>query len=189
MFRRIVVAAAVAASVVGLVLPASAPAQTTGGPSKDIVTFTVDVAEDLTGQFVPTLVRPDDTQPERGAFYITGGRLFPGGTIQGDGAEFNPGRSGHVGIWISRGTRLVSASEMATATWWASTAQLFVLGRQAREQLASEGLEGSGTIARIVTGGTGNYAGFVGEQHQTVLGFNLTGGVNLRVTFVLRPVD
>jgi hypothetical protein len=36
-----------------------------------------------------------------------------------------------------------------------------------------------------VTGGAGNYVGFVGEQRQTFLGFNATGGVNLRVTFVL----
>lgn len=28
--------------------------------------------------------------------------------------------------------------------------------------------------------------GFVGEQHQQLLGFNPTGGVNLRVTFLLR---
>lgn len=30
-------------------------------------------------------------------------------------------------------------------------------------------------------------AGFVGEQRQTFLGFNPTGGVNLRVTFTLWP--
>jgi hypothetical protein len=39
-----------------------------------------------------------------------------------------------------------------------------------------------------VSGGTGNYAGWIGEQRQTFLGFNPTGGANMRVTFVLRKV-
>ena len=62
-----------------------------------------------------------------------------------------------------------------------------MLGRQGKEQLATEGVEGAGTSTRIVTGGAGNYAGWTGEQTQTFLGFNTTGGVNLRVTFTLRP--
>jgi hypothetical protein len=157
-------------------------------PDKDVIQFTIDVAEDLSGKFVPTFVKPEHTQPERGAFYLTEGRLFPAGTIQGDGSDFNPARSGHVGVWISRGTHLVSASEIPAARWWAHTAQLFVIGRQGREQIASEGVEGSGSLTRIVTGGAGNYVGFVGEQQTTFLGFNTTGGVNLRVTFVLRKI-
>ena len=155
--------------------------------TREPIVFTVDVAEDLAGKFVPTLVRPGDTQPERGSFFITEGRVFPAGTIEGDGATFDPNRSGHVGIWICRGTHLVAASEIPAAPLWVSSAQLFVLGRQGKEQLSTEGVEGGGTITRIVTGGAGNYAGWVGEQRQTFLGFNSTGGVNLRVTFILRP--
>ena len=155
--------------------------------TREPIVFTVDVAEDLAGKFVPTLVKPEHTQPERGSFFVTGGRVFPAGTIEGDGATFDPNRSGHIGIWICRGTHLVAASEIPAAPLWVSTAQLFVLGRQGKEQLATEGVEGGGTVTRIVTGGTGNYAGWVGEQRQTFLGFNPTGGVNLRVTFILRP--
>jgi hypothetical protein len=181
----------VAAGVV-LAAVANAVAQEPGaarvGRHHQPIVFTVDVAEDLAGKFVPTFVKPEHVQPERGSFYVTQGRVFPAGMIEGDGAGFNPNRSGHIGVWISRGTHLVSASEIPAAHWWADTAQLFVLGRQAREQLASEGLEGRGTLTRVVTGGTGNYAGFVGEQRQEFLGFNVTGGVNLRVTFTLRPV-
>lgn len=151
------------------------------------IVLTVDVAEDLTGKFVATHVRPDHTQPERGSFYLTEGRVFPEGTIQGDGAAFDPNSRGHIGVWIVRGTHLVPASEIPDAQWGASTAQLFVLGRQAKEQIATEGLEGNGTVTRIVTGGTGNYRGVVGEQRQTFLGFNATGGANLRVTFTLWP--
>jgi hypothetical protein len=152
------------------------------------IVFTIDVAEDLAGKFVPTFVKPEHSQPERGSFFVTEGRIFPGGTIQGDGAGFDPNSAGHIGVWICRGTHLVAASDIPAAAWWVNSVQLFVLGRQGREQITSEGLEGRGTVTRIVTGGAGNYAGFIGEQRQTFLGFNPTGGVNVRVTFILRRV-
>jgi hypothetical protein len=164
----------------------AAPAQEPAG-QREPVTFTVDVAEDLAGKFVPTFVKPEHGQPERGSFFITEGRLFPAGTIQGDGSTFHPAQSGHIGIWVCRGTHLVAASQIPAASLWVSSAQLFVLGRQGKEQLATEGIEGKGTVTRVVTGGTGNYAGWTGEQVQQFLGFNPTGGVNLRVTFKFYP--
>lgn len=180
--RRAVLAAAAMLTAVSF---AAAPLAAAG--DREPIVFTVDVAEDLAGKFVPTLVRPEHTQPERGSFFVTEGRIFPAGTIQGDGASFDPNRSGHIGVWYCRGTHLVSASEIPAASVWVDTAQLFVLGRQAKEQLSTEGIEGSGTVRRVVTGGTGNFAGWRGEQQQTFLGFNPTGGVNLRVTFTLYP--
>src|SRR5690606_24283226 len=133
------------------------------------IIVTVDVAEDFT-KFVPTLVRPEHTQPERGSFFVTEGRVFPARTIQGDGAEFNPNQGGHVGVWFCRGTHLVAGSEIPAAPLWVDTAQLYILGRQGKEQLSTEGIEGSGTVTRIVTGGAGNFAGWTGEQRQTFLG-------------------
>ena len=134
----------VSAFAVALTAATASHAQVQGaGQDRDVIEITVDVAEDLSGKFVPTFVKPEHTQPERGAFYITEGRVFPGGTIQGDGADFNPYRMGHVGVWISRGTHLVSASDIPAADWWAHTAQLFVLGRQGKELIASEGVEGA----------------------------------------------
>lgn len=150
------------------------------------IVFAVDVAEDFK-KFVPTLVKPEHTQPERGSFFVTEGRIFPAGTIQGDGATFDPSQRGHIGVWFCRGTHLVAAHEIPAAPLWVDTAQLFVLGRQGKEQLTTEGIEGNGTVTRIVTGGTGNYAGWTGEQRQTFLGFNATGGVNLRIWFILWP--
>jgi hypothetical protein len=156
-------------------------------PRREPYVFTVDVAEDLAGKFVPTFVKPEHTQPERGSFFVTEGRVFPAGTIEGDGAAFDPYQRGHIGVWVCRGTHLVAANEIPAASLWVDSAQLFVLGRQGKDQLATEGVEGNGTVTRIVTGGTGNFAGWTGEQRQTFLGFNPTGGVNLRVTFILRP--
>jgi hypothetical protein len=187
--RRSVRAAAAALMLASTVPAGAREAETARGHrEREPIAFTIDVAEDLAGKFVPTLVKPEHTQPERGSFFVTEGRVFPAGTIQGDGADFDPNRSGHVGVWICRGTHLVAASEIPAAPLWVSTAQLFVLGRQGKEQITTEGVEGAGTVTRVVTGGAGNYTGFVGEQRQTFLGFNRTGGVNLRVTFILRPV-
>lgn len=185
---------AVAAATVAILLPGLAPVDaqpqqnpSTGKPwAPEPVVYTVDVAEDM-DQFIPTFVRPGDTQPEPGSFYVTRGRVFPEGTIKGDGATFDPRQFGHIGVWISRGTHLVPASEIPDAEWWVNSTQIFVLGRQGRELLTTEGIEGRGTIRRVVTGGAGNFAGWTGEQFQTFLGVNVTGGVNLRVTFILRP--
>ena len=184
-------AAIAMAAIVALAVPATAqgPEAAKSRKHREPIVFTVDVAEDLAGKFVPTFVKPEHTQPERGSFFVTEGRVFPAGTIQGDGASFDPNSRGHIGVWICRGTHLVAASEIPAAKLWVNSAQLFVLGRQAKEQIATEGIEGSGLVTRIVTGGAGNYAGFVGEQRQEFLGFNPTGGVNLRVTFILRPVS
>jgi hypothetical protein len=181
------------AAITGVAMTLAAPAHAQEADAaraeqkREPIVFTVDVAEDLAGKFVPTFVKPEHTQPERGSFFVTEGRIFPAGTIEGDGATFDPNRSGHIGVWICRGTHLVAANEIPAAPLWVDTAQLYVLGRQGKEQLATEGVEGGGTVTRIVTGGTGNFAGWVGEQRQTFLGFNPTGGVNLRVTFILRP--
>ena len=178
----------IGATILGGHASAQEPADKQGDKNAEPIEFTVDVAEDRAGTFVPTFVKPEDTQPERGSFFVTEGRMFPAGTIQGDGSDFDPYRSGHIGWWIRRGTHMVSASEFQTASVWVSSSQLYVIGRQGKEQIVTEGLEGAGTFTRIVTGGAGNYVGFVGEQRQTFLGYNKTGGVNLRVTFILRQV-
>ncbi|MGQ0836528.1 MAG: hypothetical protein ACT4O5_16705 [Gammaproteobacteria bacterium] len=152
-------------------------------PEKERLRFTVDVAEDF-ALFNPTLVKPADTQPERGAFFVTEGNIYPAGTIKGDGAAFDPNSAGSIGRWFCRGTHLVAASAIPAAAFWVDTAQLYFLPDDTRS-IATDGLEGVGTIVRAVTGGTGFFRGYLGEQRQEFLGFNATGGVNLRVTFVL----
>ena len=53
------------------------------------------------------MVKPEHTQPERGSFFITEGRIFPAGTIQGDGANFDPNQ---------RGTSACGSAE--ARFWW-----------------------------------------------------------------------
>jgi hypothetical protein len=151
---------------------------------KDKVVFTVDIAEDFS-LFNPTLVKPTDTQPERGSFFVTEGNIYRAGTIKGDGANFDPNSTGSLGRWFCRGTHLVPASAIPAAAFWVQTAQAYLFPDDTRT-LTTEGVEGNGTVVRVVTGGTGKYSGFVGEQRQEFLGFNSTGGVNLRVTFLLK---
>jgi hypothetical protein len=151
---------------------------------RDTIVFTVDVAEDA-ALFIVTKVKPEDTQPERGSFFITEGNIYPAGTIKGSGDKFDPRSDGAVGRWFCRGTHLVSGAEFPTAALGVSTAQLYMLPSD-KKSLTTEGVEGAGKIVRPVTGGTGSFRGYVGEQRQEMLGFNASGGVNLRVTFILK---
>jgi hypothetical protein len=151
---------------------------------KEKLEFTVDVAEDF-ALFNPTNVKPTDEVPQRGSFFVTEGNIYPAYTIKGQGAEFDPNHAGSIGRWFCRGTHLVPATAIPDAAFWVDTAQVYYLPDDA-DSITTDGLEGAGTIVRAVTGGTGALRGYVGEQRQEFLGFNATGGVNLRVTFVLR---
>jgi len=63
--RRLVLA--VAALAVGLAAGTVSHAQSQdAGKDRDVIQLTIDVAEDLSGKFVPTFVKPEHTQPERG---------------------------------------------------------------------------------------------------------------------------
>jgi hypothetical protein len=182
--QRLAAVAMVVAALVALA-PRSAVAQAEDRGNPAIV-FTVDVAEDF-DLFVPTLVRPTDVQPERGSFFVTEGNIFPGGTIQGDGATFDPNSAGSLGRWFCRGTHLVSGEEFLLSARAVYTSQLYLLPDEGKS-LATEGVEGNVPLLRAVVGGTGTFRGYVGEQKQEMLGFNASGGVNLRVTFTLRRV-
>jgi hypothetical protein len=183
-----------------LALAAAALASTSGVQASDersaktpsTIVFTIDVAEDFS-QFVPTKVKPEDTQPERGAFFVTEGRIFPAGTIPKGGTpeapnDFDPNGSGAIGTWFCRGTHLVSGALFPVTARAVHTAQLYLLPSE-RKSISTEGVEGAGATVRPVTGGTGPFAGYTGEQRQELLGFNASGGVNLRVTFVLRKIQ
>ena len=157
--------------------------------TSNTIVFTVDVAEDFS-LFMPTKVKPDDTQPERGAFFVTEGNIFPAGTIPEGGTpeapnDFDPNGAGALGRWFCRGTHLVSGALFPVTARAVHTSQLFLLPNE-RKSLTTEGVEGAGTSLRPVTGATGPLVGYIGEQRQRLLGFNASGGVNLRVTFILK---
>jgi hypothetical protein len=153
------------------------------------IVFTVDVAEDFS-QFVHTKVQPEDSQPERGAFFVTEGNIFPAGTIPRGGTpdtpnSFDPNRDGALGRWFCRGTHLVSGAEFPSTARAVHTGQLYLLPDE-KKSISTEGVEGNAPVVRPVSGGTGPFKDYIGEQKQELLGFNASGGVNLRVTFILK---
>jgi hypothetical protein len=149
--------------------------------------FTFDVAEDM-ALFVEPRV-PVGTEPLRGSFFITEGKIFPEGTIPStNGEQFDPNAiSGEIGRWFCKGTFLVAGSvfDKSAEAVFSDQVYLFPGGQRS---IATTGTEGNGSVVRPVIGGTGIYAGYTGEQRQQFLGFNKTGGVNLRVTITLRKI-
>jgi hypothetical protein len=90
-----------------------------------------------------------------------------------------------LGVWFCKGTFLVAGSQFDKSPLAVLSDQMYLLPDDQRS-IATTGTEGNGMAVRAVIGGTGPYAGYVGEQRQQFLGFNKSGGVNLRVTITLR---
>jgi hypothetical protein len=155
------------------------------GNAPERIQFTIDVAEDM-NLFVEPRV-PVGTEPLRGSFFVTEGKIFPAGTIPiVGGDQFNPNLvAGSIGTWFCKGTFLVKGSVFETTPMAVLSDQVYLL-EDDKQSIATTGTEGSTPTVRAVIGGTGPYAGYTGEQRQEFLGFNKTGGVNLRVHFTLR---
>jgi hypothetical protein len=180
--RKMTVAALAPAALMLAMHPA-AVAQINNSPER--IEFTIDVAEDM-NLFVEPRV-PVGTEPLRGSFFVTEGKIFPAYTIPTTGGDqFDPQKvTGDIGRWFCKGTFLVSGSVFDKSAQSVLTDQLYLLADDKRS-IATTGIEGNSEVVRAVIGGTGPYAGYTGEQTQQFLGFNKTGGVNLRVTVRLR---
>jgi len=176
--------AAAIAAVALMVAPQVAPAQMFGN-SPERIEFTVDVAEDMNLFAEPRV--PIGTEPLRGSFFVTEGKIFPANTIPSvSGDQFDPNAvGGSIGTWFCKGTFLVNGSLFDKTPMAVLSDQVYLLAKD-KQSIATTGPEGSAPTVRSVIGGTGMYAGYTGEQRQEFLGFNKTGGVNLRVTITLR---
>ena len=155
------------------------------GNSPERIEFTIDVAEDM-NLFVEPRV-PVATEPLRGSFFVTEGKIFQAGIIPStNGDQFDPNAvTSSIGRWFCKGTFLVAGSVFDKSPVAVLSDQVYLLPNDT-QSIATTGTEGSGLAVRAVIGGTGQYAGYTGEQTQQFLGFNKTGGVNLRVTIKLR---
>ena len=174
---------AIASAAVALILAPAASAQRNNSPER--VEFTVDVAEDM-NLFVEHRTAVG-VEPLRGSYFVTEGKIFTAGTIpSSNGEQFDPRTAaGAIGTWFCKGTFLVPGSQFDKSAMAVLSDQLYLLTNDQRS-ISTTGIEGSGKAVRTVIGGTGPYAGYLGEQTQEFLGFNATGGVNLRVTVRLR---
>jgi hypothetical protein len=163
----------------------AADAQFGGYWSNDrVVQFTIDVAEDM-NRYSEHRTDPGE-EPLRGSTFVTEGRIFQAGTIPTVGGDqFDPNLPGSQGTWFCKGVFLVKGSEFDKSPVAVVSDQVYLMPDD-QKAILTAGTEGNGLSVRAVTGGTGSFAGYVGEQRQQFLGFNKTGGVNLRVTFILR---
>ncbi len=184
---------AIATLVTGLVLFVGFSASLATAMNKDNTTksnqnrtyLTVEVAEDFAA-FVPGPPFDEAGVPQRGSFFVTQGKIFPEGTIQGDGSSFNPHSEGSIGTWFCRGTHLVSGLEFPETRFAVDTAQAYLMPDDKR-MIVTDGLEGGFgfEVQRAISGGTGEFRKVIGIQKQELIGFNQSGGVALRVTFEL----
>jgi hypothetical protein len=169
--------------------PAVAPAAVTADEEIDQImdeegVLRFDVSEDAT-RFVwsgnPELV---DGMPAASTSFVTQGYIYPAGTlsdsngVNADGSPEFPDKV--LGQWSCWGWRLGPSDHTASAPWL--NTHLFSFGDAAGEAtLVSEGYsidDINVAISRVVSGGTGQFAGVSGVQAETLLGFNATNGGN-----------
>jgi hypothetical protein len=135
----------------------------------------------------------DDGMPADGSSFITRGYLYEYGTLDGtngvnpDGSPEFPDKV--VGEWICQRNMINEAAHSTEGVWVFST-QFFQLGdKPGAQTIVTQGYELTDlnvAIARAITGGTGDYKTTRGESAQTLLGFNATQGVNLRVDLTVQ---
>lgn len=153
--------------------------------NQEKIEFTIDVSEDM-DKYVEHRTAPG-VEPVRGSQFITEGKIFPAFTIPGKGEQFDPNIAGARGTWFCKGVYLVKGSDFDKNPLAVVSDQVYLFPNG--HTIATAGTEGNGLAVRPVTGGTGAFAGYIGDQKQQFLGFNKTGGVNLRVTFTLRKAS
>ncbi len=147
-----------------------------------------DVAEDMTRFAFDESKTFEDGLPAHGSSFITQGYIYEYGTLSDsngvlpDGSPEFPDKV--IGSWVCRGWFVGDAAH-ATEGVWVVTTQILNFGEEyGRTTIITEGYESAvfgESLARAITGGTGEYVGAKGEANQVLLGFNEgTEGVNLR---------
>ena len=131
----------------------------------DSVTVTLDVAMDASSARAS---RPDwsITGPLRGDTYVSGGLVYPGGSIaDGDTtATFTPSDDSRLGTLVVRGQYIADGAEIASGARHSSAStHIFMLDEGSG--VVTEGLEGNGTEVRAVVGGYGRYSGIQSALH------------------------
>ena len=135
----------------------------------------------------------DDGLPAAGAEFITDGYIYPAGTLTCNNNECNGVlESGEpefpdlvMGKWVCRGWHISDGAHTETGP--------IVVTKQTYQMadgslITTDGFELSDfdtEVWRAVTGGTGQFLNVRGQQQQSLLGWNGSVGVGLRVRLVL----
>jgi hypothetical protein len=133
----------------------------------------------------------EDNLPAYGNQFVTQGYIYPPGTLTASTGVFENGDPEFpdlvIGEWTCRTLFIGDGAKTVTGPWVITT-QFYDLGDG--HTVISEGLELADInvpITRAITGGTAPFKNASGKAVQTLLGFNVTEGVNLR--FVLKVDD
>ncbi len=152
-----------------------------------------DVAEDGTRfafQQEPLL---DNGFPAYGNPFVTTGYLYPkyrlsrdaSGNVNGVNANGTPQWPNDVrGLWHCRGWFIGDGANTVSGPWTITNTIYQITSGSLRGEITTDGLELVDIDVqgeRAITGGTDDFERARGEQFQTLLGFNQTGGVGLRV--------
>ena len=124
--------------------------------------------------------------PAYGNEFIVQAYLYPGYTLSGDDGV-NPDGSPQwpekvIGSWTCRGWFVGQGFATVTGPL-ALTQQFFDLGEDPGDDtITTDGYEymDETTVDRAITGGTGEFEGARGRERQKNIGFNATGGMNIR---------
>jgi hypothetical protein len=164
--------------------------QRTKSADDDAVTITLDLAVDASQTRAS---RPDWSiaGAVRGDSIVANGMVYAGGSIpDGDTtATFLITDEGRMGALVSRAQFIADGSEIASGVALHSVASTQIFMLDDGSGVITEGLEGSGPEVRAVVGGYGRFSGATGQVTQEVLGFNGTGGFNLRFNFILKVMN
>jgi hypothetical protein len=156
-----------------------------GNEREDKKTLNLDVAVDCrTFKFGRGI--PGD-QAVQGDGYLTKGKIFRGGTLQGGPQSNDPNDPGSIGSWVNRGQNAFSFAEILAGAQYPISffTEYYLLNDGGA--IVSEGFNVSTTTARLaVVGGVGNLSGASGEASGVIIGMNRTGCPNVRVTFKLK---
>ncbi len=181
--------------VIGVVAVPAANAAWNERGRTDTVAF--DVAEDMSRFIFNKDIVFEDGLPADGSNFITRGYLYPAGTITcddtgctGTNADGSPQYPDQVlGEWICEGYMINEAAHATSGKWVFSTQFFEWNGEEGTQSLVTQGYELADTnvaISRAITGGTSTYQDARGDSQQTLLGFNASQGVALRVTLPVR---
>jgi hypothetical protein len=171
------------------VLPARSQTANTGPQAtRETTILTFDVSENGSRFVFDEAPVFEDGLPAYGNAFVTEGYIFPHGYLDAnpgvgeDGQPIKP--EDVIGRWTCRGWFVGDGAHTVTGPW-VMTTQLYDLGETPGSiTLVTDGLElvDKGVPgARAISGGTGPYQLARGQAMQTLLGHNVSDGVDLRL--------
>jgi hypothetical protein len=144
-----------------------------------VETFEFDVVEDRTRVVADTMNAYGVGVPAQTSSFVTYGYIYPAGTLRSDNRILSNGELEFPELVIGRWTR------RAYTVGDVLSRQTYDLGGEfGNVTLVSEGYDIAdehGVIRQAITGGEGEYRNAHGGSRQELVGFNSTGGVNLRL--------